>query len=88
MKSYFTRLRDCQHLRKLNKEKQELIGPAPRCNDAEARVRCLNVALHRAIKNGDQAEVERLTPICLAARAEFRTLVAFKDAENKRIGVR
>jgi len=84
MKRFFTRLRDRRHMRKLNREKHELIAPAPRCGDTRARVAWLNAALARAIKNGDRAEVERLTPLCLAAREEFRALLAFKDAENKR----
>jgi hypothetical protein len=36
MKSFFGRLRDRQHLKKLNKEKQELIGSTPRCGDTKA----------------------------------------------------
>jgi hypothetical protein len=88
MKSFFRRLRDRQHLRKLNKEKHGLIGPTPRCGDTKARVRWLNAALHRAIKSGDLAEVERLTPLCFAAREEFKALLAFKDTENKRVNDR
>jgi hypothetical protein len=88
MKGYFGRLRDRRHLRKLNKEKQQLIGPTPRWSDTEARVRWFNEALHRAMKNGDHAEVERLTPLCLAARVDFKALLAFKDAENKRVNDR
>jgi hypothetical protein len=88
VKSYFGRLRDRRHLRKLNKEKHELIGPTPRCGDTRARVRWLNAALHRALKNGDRTEVERLTPLCLAARKEFEALLAFKHTENKRVNDR
>jgi hypothetical protein len=72
-------------LRKLNKEKHELIGPMPRCDDAKDRIRWLNAALARAIKNGDRAEVERLTPLCFAAREEFKTLRAFENSENERV---
>jgi hypothetical protein len=75
MRSSFTRPRDRQHLRKLNKERRELIAPTPRSADAEARVRWLNAELHRATKSGDRAEVERLTPICLAAREEFKEVL-------------
>jgi hypothetical protein len=82
VKSYFARLRDRQHLRKLNKQKQELIGSTPRCGDVKARVRWLNAALHRAIKNGDRAEAERLEPLCFAAREEFKALLAFGNAGN------
>ena len=84
MKSFFTRLRDRRNLRKLNKEKHELIAPTPRCDDAEARVRWLNAALHRAIKNGDRAEVERLTPLAIAAREEFKALQAENQQGNER----
>jgi hypothetical protein len=84
MKSFFARLRERRLLRKLNKEKQELIGSTPRCGDTEARVRWLNAALHRAIKNRDRAEIERLTPLCSAAREEFTALLASKGAEEKR----
>jgi hypothetical protein len=80
VKNLFTRPRDRQHLRKLNKEKHELIGPTPRCGDTKARVSWLNAQLALAVKNNDRAEVERLTPLCLGAREEFKALVAFEDA--------
>jgi hypothetical protein len=79
MKSFFARLRDRRHVQKLNKEKEELIGPTPRCGDVEARVRWLNAALARATKNRDHAEVERLTPLVLAAREEFKALLVSED---------
>lgn len=85
MKSFFSRRRDRHHLRKLNKEKHELIAPTSRCDDAETRVRWLNAQLALAVKNHDRAEIERLTPLCLAAREEFKQLLAIKDAGNKRI---
>jgi hypothetical protein len=80
MKSYFPRLRDRHHLRKLNKEKKELIGLTPRCGDTKARVRWLNAQLALAVKNNDHAEVERLTPICVAARKEYTALLAIENA--------
>jgi hypothetical protein len=85
VKSYFGRLRDRQHLRKLQKERNELIARQPRWDDTKARVCWLNAALHRATKNGDRAEVERLTPLVFKAREEFKTLLAFENSENERV---
>jgi hypothetical protein len=74
VKTFFAKLRDRQHLRKLNKEKQELLGRKPHWDDTRCRVSWLNARLALAIKSNDQEEIERLTPICHAAREEFRTL--------------
>jgi hypothetical protein len=85
MKSYFTRLRERQHLRKLKKERHELLARQPHWDDTRARVRWLNAQLALAVKNNDRAEAERLMPLCVAARDEFKALLAFEDAENKRV---
>jgi hypothetical protein len=85
MKSYFTRLRERQHLRKLKKERRELLARQPHWDDTRARVRWLNAQLALAVKNNDRAEAERLMPLCVAAREEFKALLAFEDAENKRV---
>jgi hypothetical protein len=84
MKRFFTRLRDRQHLRKINKEKHELISPTPRYGYTEARVRWLNARLALAVKNNDLEEVERLKPLCVAAREEFQALLAANKLSNDR----
>jgi hypothetical protein len=85
MKSYFSRLRDRQRLRRLKKERNELVARQPHWDDTRARVRWLNATLALAVKNNDREEAERLMPLCIAAREEFKTLLAFEDAENKRV---
>jgi hypothetical protein len=85
VKSFFSRLRDRQHLRKLQKERHELLARQPKWDDTRARVRWLNAQLALAVKNNDRAEAERLMPLCIAARDEFKKVLAFEDAENKRV---
>jgi hypothetical protein len=85
MKSYFTRLRERQHLRKLKKERHELLARQPQWDDTRARVRWLNAQLALAVKNNDREEAERLMPLCIAAREDFKAILVFEDAENKRV---
>lgn len=88
MKNLFRRLRERQHVRKLLKERNELIAPTPRYGYVEDRVRWLNAQLALAVKKNDPAEVERLTPLCVAAREEFRALVAANKLSNDRARAR
>ena len=74
MKTFSAKLRDRQHLRRLNKEKLELIGPTLPRDDTRERLAWPNTQLSRAVKNNDHAEIERLVPICHAAREEFKLL--------------
>jgi hypothetical protein len=74
VKTFFAKLRDRQHLRKLNKEKQELLGRKPHWDDTRSRVSWLNAQLARAEKQNSLEEAERLRPLVFAAREEFRLL--------------
>jgi hypothetical protein len=84
MKAFFGRTRDRQRLRRLRKERKKLLARKPQWDDTTARVRWLNAQLALAVKNDDRVEVERLTPLVSAARADFKALLAFKDTQNKR----
>jgi len=88
MRAFFGRTRDRQRLRRLRKERKKLLARKPQWDDTTARVRWLNAQLALAVKNDDRAEVERLTPLVSAAREDFKALLAFKDAENKRVNDR
>jgi hypothetical protein len=85
MKPFFGRTRDRLHLRKLRKERKKLLARKPQWDDTRARVRWLNAQLALAVKNNDREEAERLMPLCIAVREEFNALLAFEDAENKRV---
>ena len=63
---------DRRHLKKLNKERAELLGPAVAHADTKARVEWLNAKLALAVKRNDCEEIERLTPLCLEAREELK----------------
>lgn len=72
MKMFFSKTRAREHLRKLNREKHELTGPVVSREDTKARVQWLNARLALAQKRDDREEVERLAPLCLEAREEFK----------------
>jgi hypothetical protein len=85
MKSFFTRLRDRQHLRKLKKELAESLERKPHWEDTRDRVRWLNARLALAIKNNDREEAERVMPLCIAAGEEFEAILVLENSENGRL---
>jgi len=83
-----SRQRDRRYIQKLNREKETLLPvSAPLRHDVRDRVAWLNAQLALATKNNDREEIERLEPICLAAREEFRALIAVEKSESPQAAI-